>query len=75
MGLTIHYALKLEGRRTSAHPQARKIIAKLRQAALDLPIQEVSELFDLSGLGGCRLKSKPMTGPSPSLPLYQRFFE
>jgi hypothetical protein len=46
MGLTIHYSLKSDAASPS---RARQLIEKLRQAALDLPMAEVSEVVELSG--------------------------
>ena len=45
MGLTIHYTLKAKGSNVSA----RKLVAALHQAALDLPFKEVGNLVDLTG--------------------------
>src|SRR4051812_46247471 len=64
MGLTIHYALKLAERRAAAHLRAPKIFAGLRQAALDLPFQRVSELFDLSG-DECDFNRRPEAEDGP----------
>lgn len=64
MGLTIHYSLKLGERGAAADSRARKIIAELRQAALDLPFQGVSELFDLSG-EECDFKHRPQDENDP----------
>lgn len=44
MGLTIHYTLQSD---TRSVPKARKLIEQLRQRALDLPFQTVSDLVEL----------------------------
>ena len=46
MGLTIHYSLQSKTRSIS---KVRKLIADLRQRALDLPFAEVSDVVELSG--------------------------
>jgi hypothetical protein len=43
MGLTIHYTLK------SKQDNAEQTVHKMRQLALDLPFEEVSEIVDLQG--------------------------
>jgi hypothetical protein len=45
MGLTIHYQLATTG--DEAH--ARKLVQQLRQAALDLPFQQVGEIAEFRG--------------------------
>ncbi|MBE0541670.1 MAG: hypothetical protein IH623_09820 [Verrucomicrobia bacterium] len=42
MGLTIHYQLGATG----DEPCARQLVQELRQAALDLPLQEVGEIVE-----------------------------
>jgi hypothetical protein len=42
MGLTIHYTLK-------AKADAKEIVQKMRQLAMDLPFEEVGEIVDLKG--------------------------
>ena len=46
MGLTIHYQLKSD---TRSPAQARQLVEKLRQRALDLPFAEVGEVVELKG--------------------------
>src|SRR5262245_12873636 len=46
MGLTIHYQLEAQ---TRSARQARQLVERLRQRALDLPFQEVGDLIDVSG--------------------------
>lgn len=46
MGLTIHYSLQSTG---SSAEQARELLVRLREKALDLPFQHVSEIIDVSG--------------------------
>jgi len=46
MGLTIHYALKSD---TRSPKKARELIAWLRGRALDLPLDEVGDIIELSG--------------------------
>jgi hypothetical protein len=46
MGLTIHYSLKSS---TRSAKEARSLIERLRQHALDLPFKEVGDVVDLSG--------------------------
>jgi len=43
MGLTVHYRLK------SNQTEVKETVAKMRQLALDLPFEQVSEIFELSG--------------------------
>jgi len=45
MGLTIHYTFKHDAQENSARP----VLEQLRQAALDLPFKEVTELVELKG--------------------------
>jgi hypothetical protein len=47
MGLTVHYPLK-SNRQTS--DQARRLLDKLRQKTLDLPVESVSEIRRLRGV-------------------------
>lgn len=47
MGLTIHYSLQSSARSSR---QARELVARLRRRALDLPLERVSDLVDLSGI-------------------------
>lgn len=46
MGLTIHYSLRSATRYID---DARPLVERLRQRALDLPFQRVSDLIDLAG--------------------------
>ena len=46
MGLTIHFCLKANSRTES---DARELVGRLRQRALDLPFARVGEIVDLSG--------------------------
>ena len=46
MGLTIHYQLTTT---TGDEANARKLVQQLRQAALDLPFQHVSEIVEFQG--------------------------
>ncbi len=46
MGLTIHYSLKAEKATTD---KAKEAVEKLRQRALDLPFEQVSDIIDLKG--------------------------
>jgi hypothetical protein len=46
MGLTIHYQLKTKARSPTT---VRGLVSQLRQRALDLPFQEVSDLVERSG--------------------------
>jgi hypothetical protein len=46
MGLTIHYSLKST---TKSETKARQLVEKMRQLAMDLPFDSVSEIADLSG--------------------------
>jgi hypothetical protein len=55
LGLTIHYSLKSDA---DTPEQARHLVEQLRQAALDLPFAEVSEIVELSG-ADCDLKTAP----------------
>ena len=45
MGLTIHYSLKAKGRAADA----LKLVARLHQAAHDLPFKELGAITDLAG--------------------------
>lgn len=47
MGLTIHYSLSLPVKATL--PEVRQRLGALRQACLDLPMQEVGELLEFKG--------------------------
>lgn len=47
MGLTIHYSLALPAKTTL--PEVRQKVGALRQACLDLPMQEVGELMEFKG--------------------------
>jgi hypothetical protein len=47
MGLTIHYTLSLPAKTTV--PEVRQKLRTLRQACLDLPFQEVSEMLEFRG--------------------------
>jgi hypothetical protein len=46
MGLTIHYKLHCDTRRST---EARRLVEELRTKALDLPFQEVGEVVELKG--------------------------
>ena len=46
MGLTIHWNLQADVR---TEPEARALVERLRQRALDLPLASVGEIMDLSG--------------------------
>jgi len=46
MGLTIHYDLHS---RTRAETKARQLVEKMRQLAMDLPFDSVSEITEVSG--------------------------
>jgi hypothetical protein len=46
MGLTIHYRVEST---TNSPESARQIVEQLRQKALDLPFEEVSEIVEVSG--------------------------
>lgn len=46
MGLTIHYSLRSEA---SSPEQAKQLVQRLRQAALDLAMSEVGEVVEFSG--------------------------
>jgi len=46
MGLTIHYSLALKSRSTT---KARQLIERLRQRAMDLPLQSVGDIIDVAG--------------------------
>lgn len=46
MGLTIHYALKSDA---SSPDQARQLVERLRQGALDLAVLEVGDVLEFSG--------------------------
>lgn len=46
MGLTIHYSLSLPAK---TQPEVRQRLGALRQACLDLPMQEVGELMEFRG--------------------------
>ena len=46
MGLTIHWSLKTNSR---TEAEARELVGRLRQRALDLPLASVGEIMDLSG--------------------------
>lgn len=46
MGLTIHYSLNST---TKSESKARQLVEKIRQLALDLPFDDVSEIVDLAG--------------------------
>ena len=46
MGLTIHYNLQAS---TRSAQKARQLLDQLRQKALDLPFEKVSEVIDVSG--------------------------
>lgn len=46
MGLTVHYDLKTK--LTDAR-EVKKLVRQMRQLALDLPFEEVGEIFDLKG--------------------------
>ena len=47
MGLTIHYSLKLPAKMTV--PEVKQKLGALRQCALDLPFQEVSDILEFKG--------------------------
>ncbi len=47
MGLTVHYTLKSD---CQTPEQARRLLGKLRQKALDLPVESVSEIRRLRGV-------------------------
>jgi hypothetical protein len=59
MGLTIHYELTTS---TGGEANARKLVQQLRQAALDLPFQHVSEIVELRG-DQCDWKQRPDDDP------------
>ena len=46
MGLTIHWNLQADVR---TETEARQLVDRLRQRALDLPLASVGEIMDLSG--------------------------
>jgi len=46
MGLTVHYNLRTK---TTSVKQAKELLSKLRQRALDLPFAEVGEMVELTG--------------------------
>ncbi len=46
MGLTIHYGIQS---RTTSDGKARRLVEQMRQLALDLPFEEVSDLITLEG--------------------------
>ena len=46
MGLTVHYSLRSTTRYID---DARQLVERLRQRALDLPFQRVGDLIDLAG--------------------------
>jgi hypothetical protein len=60
VGLTIHNKLKLTGK------DPRKVIAKVRQLALDLPFEEVGELLHLRGQEcDCEARRTELKGTGP----------
>ena len=59
MGLTIHYGLHSNTRSVLL---ARSLVDKLRQAALDLPFESVSELIELTG-DGCNYHERSREDP------------
>ena len=44
MGLTIHYDLRS---RTRSEEKASRLVQQIRQLALDLPVEEVSDIITL----------------------------
>ena len=58
MGLTIHWSLKARG----SERTARKLIEALRQTALDLPVNSVGEIADLSG-DACKFELRSQDDP------------
>lgn len=46
MGLTIHYTLRSN---TRSSKQARELLARLRDRALDLPLEQVTDIIELDG--------------------------
>ena len=48
MGMTIHYQLHSP---VDSPAKARQLVEQLRQTALDLPFQDVSEIVDVGGEG------------------------
>ena len=59
MGLTLHYELSTP---TSPAAKARSLVETLRQHALSLPFEEVSEMIELKG-EECRFDPKNRRGP------------
>ena len=58
MGLTIHWNLRTRG----SEKTARKLIEALRQTALDLPVNSVGEIADLSG-DACKFELRSQDDP------------
>ena len=64
MGLTIHWSLRARG----SEKTARKLIEALRQTALDLPVNSVGEIADLSG-DACKFEPRSQADPKFQTPL------
>lgn len=59
MGLTIHYSLKSAARTADA----RQLLERLRQRALDLPVSGVGPLIELAGID-CDFNQQPQDHPN-----------
>ena len=61
MGLTIHYSLSLPAK--TLLPEVKQRLGALRQACLDLPFQEVSEMLEFKGETECNFDLRDREDP------------